>query len=79
MSQEHQQQIRGWAKKRTPELAVVNAYYDVVDQRLGLKANRPFKDLTARTASSFTDDIFGRSRSVCYCAGLSVPSVMIFK
>jgi hypothetical protein len=37
MSQHHQQTIRGWAKQRTPELAVVNAYYDAVDQRLRLK------------------------------------------
>jgi hypothetical protein len=37
MSQKHQQQIRDWAKQRMPELTVVNAYYDSVDQRLGLK------------------------------------------
>jgi hypothetical protein len=38
ISAEHQQAIREWAKERQPQLAVVNADYDVVDQKIKLKS-----------------------------------------
>jgi hypothetical protein len=37
VSDPHEQVIRDWAKQRRPELAVVNACYDVVDQTIRLK------------------------------------------
>jgi hypothetical protein len=37
MSPQNQKQIREWAKKRHPELLVVNAYYDELHQEIRLK------------------------------------------
>jgi hypothetical protein len=37
MSPDNQTQIRGWAKKRQPELAVVQAYFDELHQEIRLK------------------------------------------
>jgi hypothetical protein len=37
ISLEHEQQIRGWARQRMPELAVVKAHYDAFPQKLILR------------------------------------------
>lgn len=37
VSPENEEQIRGWAKQRTPTLVVVNAYFDELDQEIRLR------------------------------------------
>jgi hypothetical protein len=37
MSEDDQRQIREWAKQRKPDLSVVHAYFDALDQKIRLK------------------------------------------